>query len=175
MKSKKELEINSKIIQTYYVDDDYEKANTSFLALIKKSNHHPEVIRTYLYFCYPLRNYNLKATKYCISLCEELIANKDTVLEPYDYLKLGSLYDEIEDYDNGVKCFLEAEKHIEKKGYNKYADIAWYYDEIAEDYPKAIAYYKKYLEHNRVWFCDNKNIVINLIKELEEKIKSQNG
>ena len=47
---------------------------------------------------------------------------------------------ELEDYETEVKCYLEAEKHIERKGRNKYADIAWYYDEIAEDYSKSIEY-----------------------------------
>ena len=46
---------------------------------------------------------------------------------------------ELEDYETEVKMLFRSRK-IERKGRNKYADIAWHYDEIAEDYSKSIEY-----------------------------------
>ncbi len=40
---------------------------------------------------------------------------KNNVLEPLDYLKLGALSGELEDYYKEVNCYLEAEKSMEKK------------------------------------------------------------
>lgn len=158
----------------YENNNDFKKTNTLFIDLIEKNKHNVEVIRNYLFFVFPVRNQDEIMNKNCISLYEEMIEENKNIVEPDDYLKLGAIYDELEDYENAVKYYLKAEKHFKSKIRNAYAYpyIAWYYDEIKKDYPKAIEYYKKYLEHNRVWFCDNKEKAIALIAELEKKIQN---
>jgi len=160
----------NQILEDYNANDDFKNTNIQFINLIEKSKQNVAVIKAYLHFVYPLRNQDEKMNKNCITLCEEIIKNNN-LLEPKDMQKLDAIYGEIEDYENEVKYYLEAEKHIERKTRNEYANIAWYYHEIAENYPKTIEYYKKYLEHNRVWFSDNKEKTIALIKELENKLK----
>jgi len=178
MKPEQLKELADNIIQQYDDDDDFEKAYKAFLEILEAHNNHPEIVKQYLELCFPRRSSEIKEDienrKNCIRICEEILAEDKLALDPLDLLKLGALYGELEDYDNAVKYYLEAEKRIEKKSYNNYADIAWYYDEIANDYAKAIEYYEKYLEHNSIWFCDNKNKAKNLIIELKEKLRKQN-
>jgi len=166
-------ELANNIIEEYYDDDDFKKAYKAFLEILEVHKHHPEIVKQYLDLCYQERSdeiEDIENMKNCISLCEEILAEDKLALDPLDLLKIGQLYDELEDYDSAVKYYLEAEKHIEKKKHNMYADIAWYYDEIANDYAKAIEYYEKYLEHNRVWFGDNKDKAKNQIIELKRKL-----
>lgn len=120
----------------YYYQEEYKKA----LEYFEKAKNLGLVTSKNLYFkmahCYNLLNDNKKSLEY---LNKEIFLDKK---DAYAYFRKGFVLYELEEYENALTTFLEADKlDPNNKDYiDMYSRISWIYQNIKEDHNLALKY-----------------------------------